>query len=67
MCSKGAECTPHFIFIIPDYSWLFLIIPVDSRDITIPIIADYSCSALIIPIIRIIPIIAKLWNYYMLV
>ena len=46
--------------IIADYSWLFLIIPIDSRDTTIPIIADYSISVLIIQIIRIIPIIAKL-------
>ena len=34
MCSRGAECTPHFIYyysrlfqIIPDYSWLFLSTP----------------------------------------
>ena len=53
--------------IIPDYSWLFQIIPVDSRDITIPTIADYSYSFLIILIMRIFSIIAKLWNYCMLV
>ena len=46
--------------IIPDYSWLFLIIPNNSRDTTIPIIADYSNYFLIIQIIRIIPIIAKI-------
>ena len=67
MCSRGAEFTPHFFWIIPDYSWLFLIIPIDSRDTSFPIIADYSISVLIIQIIRIIPIIAKLWKYSMLV
>ena len=62
---------PSFFFgllqIIPDSSWFFLIIPIDSRDTTIPIIADYSYSFLIIQITCIIPIIAKIWNYSMLV
>ena len=53
--------------IIADYSRLFKIIPIDSRDTTIQIIANYSYSFLIIQIIRIILIIAKLWNYSMLV
>ena len=60
MCLRGAECTPHFFLlfrIIPDHSWLFLIIPVDSRDMTIQIIKDFSYSFVIILIIRIVPII----------
>ena len=49
-----------FLWIIADYCRLFLIIPIDSRDTAIPIIAEYTISLLIILIIRIIPNIAKL-------